>query len=185
MKGNGNGFDTLFEKLLFMLIPTSGGRTRYINKHKDRFKHVGGGLFFQPRQFPTDPELISLGENVNIASDVDFINHDVVYRMLNVKFHTSEFEIQEGCIEIGDNVMIGARTLILPNVKIGSNVIIGAGSIVTKDIPDNTVAAGVPCKPIGKFDEFVIKNKRIIKRDKEEAWDWFYAQREKNQGTND
>lgn len=51
MKGNGNGFDTLFEKLLFMLIPTSGGRTRYINKHKDRFKHVGGGYSFSHDNF--------------------------------------------------------------------------------------------------------------------------------------
>lgn len=39
-------------------------------------------------------------------------------------------------------------------MKIGNNVIIGAGSIVTKDIPDGVVAAGIPCKPIGRFDDF-------------------------------
>lgn len=45
--------------------------------------------------------------------------------------------------------MIGAGTVILPDVKIGSNVVIGAGSIVCKDIPDNSVAAGVPCRVVG------------------------------------
>ena len=73
--------------------------------------------------------------------------------MLNVKYNTDEFKIQEGCIEIGDNVMIGARTLILPNVKIGSNVIIGAGSIVTKDIPDNVLAVGNPCRVLRELTE--------------------------------
>ena len=51
-------------------------------------------------------------------------------------------------------MFIGANSTILYNVKIGNNVIIGAGSIVTKDIPDGVVAAGVPCKPIGTFDDF-------------------------------
>jgi acetyltransferase-like isoleucine patch superfamily enzyme len=51
-------------------------------------------------------------------------------------------------IEIGDCVWIGANSVILPGVKIGNNVIIGAGSIVTKDIPENSIAAGNPCKVI-------------------------------------
>ena len=44
-------------------------------------------------------------------------------------------------------------------LKIGNNVIIGAGSVVTKDIPDNSVCAGVPCKRIGSFDDFIRKRK--------------------------
>lgn len=42
MKGNGNGWSTLFQKLYFMLIPSSGKRTIYINKHAYQFKHIGG-----------------------------------------------------------------------------------------------------------------------------------------------
>ena len=49
-------------------------------------------------------------------------------------------------IRIGDNVWIGANVVILPGVQIGSNVIVGAGSVVTKSIPDNSIAAGNPCR---------------------------------------
>lgn len=49
---------------------------------------------------------------------------------------------------IGDNVSLGANVSIIGNIHIGNNVTIGAGSVVTKDIPDNCVAAGVPCRPI-------------------------------------
>ena len=53
---------------------------------------------------------------------------------------------QEDPIRIGDNVWIGANAVILPGVQIGSNVIVGAGSVVAKSIPDNTIAAGNPCR---------------------------------------
>ena len=49
-------------------------------------------------------------------------------------------------IRIGDNVWIGMNTVVLPGVTIGSNVTVGANSVVTRDIPDNTVAAGNPCR---------------------------------------
>ena len=161
MKGNGNDFGTLFRKLFFMLLPTCGQRTKYINKHKDLFRHIGKQLFFQPRIFPSDPELISIGDNVMIASSVSFVNHDVVSSMLNKKYNTFNFKPFGGAIQIGDNVMIGARTIILPDVRIGNNVVIAAGSIVSKDIPDNCVAGGVPAKIIGDFDTLVEKRRNI------------------------
>ncbi len=49
-------------------------------------------------------------------------------------------------ITIGDNVWIGGSTVVCPGVTVGNNVVIGAGSVVTKDIPDNVVAAGNPCR---------------------------------------
>lgn len=58
-------------------------------------------------------------------------------------------------ISFGNNVFIGAGSRILYDVMIGDNVIIGAGSLVNKDIPNGTVAAGVPCKVIGSFDEYM------------------------------
>lgn len=69
-------------KAFFMLIPTSGGRSRYIYRHKYLFHHVGENLFYQSRKFPSDPEYISFGNNVMVASDVIFINHDITNTML-------------------------------------------------------------------------------------------------------
>ena len=54
-------------------------------------------------------------------------------------------------IRIGNCVWIGANSVILPGVKIGDNTVIGAGSVVTKDIPDNVVAVGNPCRVLGRL----------------------------------
>ncbi|RYM04753.1 sugar O-acetyltransferase [Sporolactobacillus sp. THM7-7] len=54
-------------------------------------------------------------------------------------------------ITIGDNVWVGGNTVINPGVKIGDNVVIGSGSIVTKNIPDNVIAVGNPCKVLRKI----------------------------------
>lgn len=65
-------------------------------------------------------------------------------------------------IEIGDNVFIGAGSIILPNVTIGDNVIIGAGSVVTKDIMSNSVVAGNPACRICSLDAYLEKNSKKI-----------------------
>jgi galactoside O-acetyltransferase len=68
-------------------------------------------------------------------------------------------------IRIGKNCWIGAGAVILPGVTIGDNVVVGAGSIVTKDLPDNVVAVGNPCRilrAVGEHDkEYYFKNKKI------------------------
>lgn len=56
-------------------------------------------------------------------------------------------------ITVGDNVWIGGGVQVLPGVTIGSNVVIGAGSVVNKDIPDNCVAAGNPCRVLRPITE--------------------------------
>lgn len=177
MKGNGNGIGTLARKLYFYCIPTSRGRSKYIAKHKDLFHHVGSNVFWQPRKLPADPELISLGDNVKVAANVSFINHDINYYMLNCKYKTNTFQKKQGCIKIGSNVMIGAGVRIMPDVSIGDNCVIGAGAIVTKDIPSNSVAAGVPCKVLGNFDDFVEKQKQIKWKNTEDLWAEFMENR--------
>jgi maltose O-acetyltransferase len=57
-----------------------------------------------------------------------------------------------GYIEIGDDAWIGTGCIILPDVRIGKGAVVGAGSVVTKDVPDFAVVAGVPAKPIKKLD---------------------------------
>ena len=68
-------------------------------------------------------------------------------------------------VYIGENVWIGAGVIIVPGVRIGRNTVIGAGSIVTKDIPENVVAVGNPCRVLREISdrdrEFYYKNERI------------------------
>ena len=61
-------------------------------------------------------------------------------------------------VKIGSDVFVGAGTIILPGVTIGNRCIIGAGSVVTRDIPENSVAAGNPCRIIGTYDSYIEKN---------------------------
>lgn len=68
-------------------------------------------------------------------------------------------------IHIGENCWIGAGAIILPGITIGKNVVVGAGSVVTKDLPDNVVAVGNPCKILRKINEhdkeYYFKNLKI------------------------
>ena len=68
-------------------------------------------------------------------------------------------------VKIGRNCWIGAGAVILPGVTIGDNVVIGAGSVVTKDIPENVIAVGNPCRVLREINErdreFYFKNRRI------------------------
>lgn len=105
----------------------------------------------------SEPYLITIGNNVRVSYDVCFITHDGGTYVLRKE----EPEICiYGPIIIGDNVFIGARSIILPNVKIGSNVIIAAGAVVTKNIPDNEVWGGVPAKKICTIAEYRTKNNK-------------------------
>lgn len=113
-----------------------------------------------------EPYLISLGNCVRITSGVKFITHDgglfVPRNMNNIKAICPKIELADrfGKIIIGNNVHIGVDSITMPGVTIGNNVVIGAGAVVTKDIPDNTVAVGVPAKPIESIEEYVVKNKK-------------------------
>ena len=118
---------------------------------------IGEGTRFygtSPKMFSTEPWIIKIGENCNITADVLFETHDAA--TLSVEKECGRWVIV-GDIVVGNNVYIGTRTTILPGVHIGDNTIIGAGSVVTKDIPSNVVAAGVPCRVIRSRDEYIQK----------------------------
>lgn len=110
--------------------------------------------FYGQISWGTEPWLISLGDNVHISVNCKFINHDGA--TLIFRDRVPDLEITK-LIVVGNNVYIGAESLILPGVHIGSNVIIGARSVVTKDIPDHSVAVGVPARVIKTTDEYLDK----------------------------
>lgn len=95
--------------------------------------------------------LISIGNSVRFAPRVQLIAHDGSLR-------GTTGQVKIGMIDIGDNVFIGNGAIVLPGVSIGDNCVIGAGSVVTKNIPENSVAAGNPAKVLCSTDELVKKS---------------------------
>jgi maltose O-acetyltransferase len=114
---------------------------------------------------PSHCWLISIGDNVTLAPRVHILAHDA-----STKFHLNYTKI--GHVTIGNNVFIGAGSIILPNVNIGNNVIIGAGSVVTKDISENSIAVGNPAKVVGRTNDYVNKNKTLMKQRPNYDYSW-------------
>jgi acetyltransferase-like isoleucine patch superfamily enzyme len=106
--------------------------------------------------FGTEPWLITLGNNVYITADCQFITHDG--GTLILRREVPDLELTSP-ICIGNDVYIGMRSIILPGVKIGNRCIIAAGSVVTRSIPDNSVAGGVPARVIKSTDQYLEKAK--------------------------
>lgn len=102
------------------------------------------------------PGLITIGNEVTIASGCRLLAHDA-----SVGYLTRSTRV--GVVEIGDHCFIGADTTILPNVRIGEWCIIGAGSVVTKDIPPHSVAAGNPARVICTTEEFHQKHEEGLR----------------------
>ena len=93
--------------------------------------------------------------DVTIGDNVMFASHVGIYAAshpIDPEVRASGLEIGKP-VKIGNNVWIGGHSCVCPGVTIGNNVVIGAGSVVCKDIPDNVVAAGNPCRVIREITE--------------------------------
>ena len=150
------------EKLLKEILGKTG---EYVNIeapfHCDYGYNIEvGENFFANYNFTVlDVGKVRIGANAQIAPNVSIYTagHPVHPDSRNSGY---EYGID---ITIGDNVWIGGNVCILPGVTVGDNVVIGAGSVVTKDIPDNVIAAGNPC--------------RILRTITEEDRDFYYRDR--------
>ena len=136
-------------KRWFKLIPVN----LHLSKAKRRGLTVGKNFEIYSRiDFGSEPYLITIGDNVRISVGCMFITHDGGTWVLN-NIDGGKRDIF-GRISIGNNVHIGANSIIMPGVTIGDNVVIGCSSLVTKDIPSNCVAFGVPSKVFENLDEY-------------------------------
>jgi serine acetyltransferase len=109
--------------------------SRNIKRGSNANPGMMGGCFIEASNGIVFGSNVLIGPNVCIVS----ANHNAD--------DYSKYDIDEP-ITIGSNVWIGANCVVVPGVAIGSNVIIGAGSVVTRDIEDNCIAAGNPCRRI-------------------------------------
>ena len=128
---------------------------------------VGKNFFANYNCTIIDVAKVKIGDNCQMAPNV------AVYTAGHPIHPVSRNSLYEYGISvtIGDNVWIGGNTVIMPGVHIGSNTVIGAGSVVTKDIPDWSVAVGNPCRVIKKITE---EDKKYYYKDREfdsEAWE--------------
>ena len=99
--------------------------------------------------------VIIFGSNIELGPGVSVISSN--HKANNLREHTKGKPIT-----IGNNVWIGASSTILPEVKIGNNVIIGANSLVNKNIPDNSIAVGNPCKVVKQKELYTEDFSKII-----------------------
>lgn len=136
---------------------------------KQLFKNVGENVWIEPDFRCEFGKNITIGDNVYInfgciildCSEVTIGSHTLLGPNIGLYAanHSTDAteRINGGCygkpIHIGNNFWLGGDVKVLQGVTIDDNTIIGAGSIVTKDIPDNVIAVGNPCKVIRKITE--------------------------------
>lgn len=125
-----------------------------------KFVHIGRAVYANFNLTLVDDGEIFIGDNVMIAPNVTICTGthpvDPTLREKVVQYNLP--------VHIKRNAWIGAGSVILPGVTIGENSVIGAGSVVTKDIPDNVVAVGNPCKVMREITD---RDKLFYHRDKE------------------
>lgn len=98
----------------------------------------------------SEPWLITVGDRVTISSGVRLITHDGVGWLYR---DDKGRRYRYAPISIGSDVFIGAGVTILPGVTVGDRCVIGAGSVVTKSVPEGSVVAGNPARPLRTWDE--------------------------------
>lgn len=136
---------------------------------KDGFIHgknfdVQGGCIIDPGHC----WLIECGDNVTLAPNVHILAHDAA-----TKKFLGYTKIAN--VIIGNNVFIGAGTIILPGSIIGDNIIIGAGSVVLGNLESNGIYVGNPIRKISDFDSWIIKKEKQIKSSKVYGQEFTYG----------
>lgn len=150
----------MIKKIIFKIKMKKLNPSKKTNLIKQIGVNIGTGCeIYHDVNFGSEPYLISIGNNVRLTRGVKFVTHDGGVWTLR-KMKLLENADIFGRITIGDNVHIGFNTIIMPGVTIGDNCVIGCGAVVTKDIPSNSIAVGVPAKVIKTIDEYYVKCKK-------------------------
>jgi acetyltransferase-like isoleucine patch superfamily enzyme len=153
----------IFDRIKFLytyLVQCKGNQIEYLRKMGVKIGEECQ-ILNQAGNFGSEPWLIEVGNQVTITAGVRLITHDAASRLFRETLpDSSPYGNRFGRIHILDNCFVGSDSVILPDVKIGPNSIVGAGSVVVKDVPSNTVVAGVPARKIATLDEYIEKYKK-------------------------
>ena len=126
--------------------------------------HFGSGIYANSNLTIVDDGHVYVGDQVMFGPNVTIAtaNHpiDPALRAKGLQYNKDVY--------IGANVWIGAGAVIVPGVRIGKNTVIGGGSIVTKDIPENVVAVGNPCRVIREVSE---RDREYFYKDEKIDWE--------------
>lgn len=135
----------------------------YIKYLRKKGIHIGEHCIIRaPRTARIDvsrPSLVTIGNNVDMNVNFQILTHDWASLVFRTKYN--DFVNSSGHVTIGNNIYFGTNVVVLKGVTIGDNCVIGACSLVTKNIPANSVAAGVPCRVICSIDEYYRKRKQV------------------------
>lgn len=142
-----------------------------LEKLKKRGLVIGEGCeILNGYEFGSEPYLVEIGNNVRITRGVNITTHDGGVWVLRHLYPELSDIACFSRVKIGDNCHIGLNATIMPGVTIGKNCIVGAGAVVTHDIPDNSVAVGVPARVIESVEEYRRKCEGSFLHTKMMAW---------------
>lgn len=147
-------------KIKFLIVSLFGPKYKHRwLKRNDVFGLFGKNVLFQPHTLPRNPKLLKIHDNVKIAANVTFYEHDVINSMFALidKSKRGRWPLHQTGIEIFENSFIGGCSVIIGDIKIGPNAIVAGGSVVVKDVEPGTVVAGNPAKVIGTFNNLFAK----------------------------
>ncbi|MGN0181404.1 MAG: sugar O-acetyltransferase [Candidatus Ornithomonoglobus sp.] len=123
--------------------------------------HLGSGIYANSNLTLVDDGHIYIGDKVMFGPNVTI---STASHPINPELRDKGLQFNKD-VYIGENTWIGAGVVIVPGVHIGRNTVIGAGSVITKDIPDNVIAVGNPCRVLRNVSEhdheFFYKAERI------------------------
>ena len=145
----------MIHKLIKKILRALNLRPISIEELKARGLHVGANFYSgSGGQFIDAGHVhhIFIGDNVTLATGVHILAHDT-----STKYWLGYTKVKN--TKVGNNVFIGAGSIVLPGVTIGNNVIIGSASVITKNIPSDCVAAGNPAKVLCPLEIYLEKEK--------------------------
>lgn len=149
------------EAILDQLLPDRGEGAFLqgpITFHYGRHTHIGKRVFINFNFTVQDDADVYIGDDCNFGPNCTIVTpiHPLIAserHMIRDADGTPKHLCYARPVHIGHDCWFGANVVICPGVTIGNNCVIGAGAVVTRDIPDNSLAVGVPCRVLRQISE--------------------------------